>query len=336
MAGDINRQITIAKLPRGPLELACFSLQESELPEPGEGQVLCRTLELSIDAGTRAGLQGSASYAGRPETDVVMTGTAVARVEVSRTPSVAEGQIVTCPAGWQDFSVHDGRRVTAVEPVGPLSWELGVLGGTGLTAYFGLLDVGRPVAGETVLVSAAAGATGNVVGQIARIVGCRVVGTSSTHEKCAALTERLGFDAAVNYRSDDFRAALKTACPQGVDLYFDNTGGAVLGAALFRMNTGGRIVCCGVVSQYDTANPEPGPRGIPGLLVNKRLRMEGFLLFDFAKRYAEARAELARWISEGKLEVIEDRFEGLEQAPRALVDLLAGGNLGKRIVHVAD
>jgi NADPH-dependent curcumin reductase CurA len=175
-----------------------------------------------------------------------------------------------------------------------------------------------------------------VAGQIAKLEGCRVVGTASTDEKCAALTERLGFDAAVNYRADDFRAALKAACPDVIDIYFDNTGGDVLGAALFRMNVGGRIVCCGVVSQYDTASPDPGPRGVPGLLVNKRLRMEGFLLFDFAKRYAEARAALAGWVSEGKLQVIEDRFEGLEQAPRALVDLLAGGNLGKRTVHVAD
>jgi NADPH-dependent curcumin reductase CurA len=333
---ELNRQIVIAALPRGPLQVEHFALRESALPEPGPGEVLCRTLELSIDAGSRAGLQGSASYAGRPETDVVMTGTAVARVVASNAPSVPEGQIVTCPAGWQDYSVHDARRVNPVEPLGPLSWELGVLGGTGLTAYFGLLDVGQPRAGETVLVSAAAGATGSVAGQIARLKGCRVVGTAGSDEKCAVLTDRLGFDAAVNYKGEDFHAALKAACPNGIDVYFDNVGGDVLAAALRRMNANGRIVCCGVVSQYDTANPAPGPRGVPGLLVNKRLRMQGFLVFDYAKRFPEARAELARWIEEGKLLVLEDRFEGLEEAPRALVDLLAGGNVGKRTVHVAD
>lgn len=333
---EMNRQIVIAKLPRGPLTEDHFVLRETPIPEPEAGQVLCRTLDLSIDAGTRAGLQGSASYAGKPETDIVMNGTVVARVEKSAAPGVPEGQIVTCGAGWQDYSVQKAERVRAVEPIGPLSWELGVLGGTGLTAYFGLLDVGRPAAGETVLVSAAAGATGNVAGQIARLKGCRVVGVTGSDAKAAVLTEKLGFDAAVNYKDDDFRGALKAACPDGIDVYFDNTGGAVLGAALFRMNTNGRIVCCGVVSQYDTANPEPGPRGVPGLLVNKRLTMRGFLLFDFIKGYAEARADLRRWIEEGKLQVLEDRFEGLETAPRALVDLLAGGNLGKRIVHVAD
>jgi NADPH-dependent curcumin reductase CurA len=333
---QVNRQIVIAHLPRGPLQAEDFALRESPRPEPGPDQVLCRTLELSIDAGSRAGLQGSASYAGRPETDVVMSGQAVARVVASNAPSLSEGQVVTCAPGWQDYSVQAARAVNPVEPLGPLSWELGVLGGTGLTAYFGLLDVGRPAAGETLLVSAAAGATGNVVGQIARLKGCRVVGTVGSEAKCAVLTDTLGFDAAVNYKDDDFRGALKRACPDGIDVYFDNVGGDVLGNALFRMNTGGRIVCCGVVSQYDTANPAPGPRGVPGLLVNKRLRMQGFLVFDYVKRFAEARAELAGWIEQGQLQVLEDRFDGLEQAPRALVDLLAGGNVGKRIVHVAD
>lgn len=333
---DVNRQIVIAEVPRGPLSVDHYALRESPVPEPKDGEVLCRTLALSIDAGSRAGLQGSASYAGKPQSDVVMTGTAVARVVTSRSTRVAEGQIVTCPAGWQDYSTHRGERVTPVEPLGALSWELGVLGGTGLTAYFGLLDIGGPQAGETVLVSAAAGATGNVVGQIAKLKGCRVVGIAGSHAKCAALREQLGFDAAINYKDDDFRGALKDACPDGVDVYFDNVGGDVLGSALFRMNSGGRIVCCGVVSQYDTANPAGGPRGVPGLLVNKRLRMQGFLVFDFAKRFPEARAELAGWIESGQLQVLEDVFEGLEQAPRALVDLLAGGNLGKRVVHVAD
>jgi NADPH-dependent curcumin reductase CurA len=265
-----------------------------------------------------------------------MGGSGIGRVEASTVAALPEGQIVSGPTGWQDYSVHRAERLTPVDPVGPLSWELGVLGGTGLTAYFGMLDVGQPAAGETVLVSAAAGATGNVAGQIARLQGCRVVGTVGSPAKCDVLTGELGFAAAVCYRDDDFRAALKAACPDGVDVYFDNVGGDVLESALFRMNTNGRIACCGVVSQYDTANPAGGPRGVPGLLVNKRLRMQGFLLFDYAKRYAEARSQLARWIADGELVVLEDRFDGLEEAPRALVDLLAGGNVGKRVVHVAD
>ncbi|MCZ6617084.1 MAG: NADP-dependent oxidoreductase, partial [Gammaproteobacteria bacterium] len=196
---------------------------------------------------------------------------------------------------------------------------LGVLGGTGLTAYFGLFKVGEPASGETVVVSAAAGAVGHLA-----------------DEKCHQLVTELGFDAAVNYREDGFRQAFKEACPGGIDVYFDNTGGEILGSALFRMNQNGRIVCCGVVSQYDTLNPASGPRGVPGLLVNKRLRMQGFLVFDYIEEYETARFEIKNWLANGELKTWEDAYEGLESAPRALVDLLAGGNIGKRIVRVAD
>ena len=333
---DPNRQIVIAELPRGPLEERHFELREAAIPEPGSGEVLCRTLELSIDAGSRAGLQGSASYAGAPRTGIVMNGTAVARIVTSGDPSFAEGDLVTCGAGWQDYSVHPIGRVTEVHPRGPLSYELGVYGGTGLSAYFGLLDLGAPRPGETVVVSAAAGGVGHVAGQIAKIAGARVVGIAGSAEKCALLTERLGFDAAVDYKEEAFYKSLKTACPDGIDVYFDNVGGDILSAALFQMRQGGRIVCCGVVSQYDTASPAGGPRGVPGLLVNKRLRMQGFLVFDYLGRYPEARSELANWVESGRLVVLEDVFDGLERAPRALVDLLGGGNAGKRVVHVAD
>jgi NADPH-dependent curcumin reductase CurA len=264
-----------------------------------------------------------------------MSGTGVARVEASNDPAIAVGDLVTGPTGWQDYSVHPARALTVVEDDGDPALQLGVLGTNGLTAYFGLLDVGRPSEGETVVVSAAAGSVGHVVGQIARIKGCRAVGIAGSDEKCAVLTDELGFDAAANYRRDDFRDRFKAVSGDGIDIYFDNTGGDILGAALRRMRLRGRIVCCGVVSQYDTSNPAPGPRGVPGLLVNNRVRMEGFLVFDFANRYAEARRVLKGWIDSGELVVRQDEFDGLESAPRAFVDLLAGGNIGTRIVRVA-
>ena len=213
---------------------------------------------------------------------------------------------------------------------------MSVFGLTGLTAYFGLFDVGRPRSGETVLVSAAAGATGNVAGQLARIAGCRVVGTAGTDEKCAWLTDELGFDAAINYKTETVRRSIKDSCPDGIDIYFDNTGGDILEAALFRMNRGGRVVCCGVVSQYDTNDPSPGPRGVPGLIVTKRLRMEGFIVMDFLDRRDVATKALQSWVDSGQVVVREEILEGLEGAPAGLVGLLRGDNIGKRIIRVAD
>ncbi len=330
-----NRQIVISSLPTGALAESDYELQTVDVPEPGPGEVLCRTLALSISAGSRAGLQGSASYAGAPKTGIVMSGMAVARVERSNDPGLSPGELVTCGAGWQDWSVHAARQVSRIEGDADPARYLGVLGINGLTAYFGLLEVGQPKAGETVVVSAAAGSVGHLAGQIARIRGCRVVGVTGSEDKCRRLTAELGFDAAVSHRSPDFRQEFKQACGDGIDVYFDNTGGEVLGAALFRMKNGGRIACCGVVSQYDTSTPAAGPRGVPGLLVNKRLRMQGFLVFDWARRYPEARKQLEAWLDSGELVAWQDEFEGLESAPRALVDLLAGGNIGTRIVRVA-
>lgn len=331
-----NRQIIVATLPADRLEVDHFELRSVPAPEPGPGELLCRTLVLTVGAGQRAGLQGSAGYAGAPVTGVVMGGTAVARVETSNVPGIPPGTRVVCPAGWQDYSVQRADQVTVVDSDGDPADQLGVYGTNGLTAYFGLFEVGRPRSGETVVVSAAAGSVGHLVGQLAKLSGCRVVGIAGSDEKCARLVDELGFDAAVNHRDRDFRDRFKEACGAGIDVYFDNTGGDILAAALRRMNTRGRIVCCGVVSQYDTANPAPGPRGVPGLLVNKRVRMEGFLVFDYADRYDEARRRLKGWVDSGELRPWVDEFRGLEQAPRAFVDLLSGGNVGTRIVRVAD
>lgn len=343
-----NRQVVIAALPSGRLAVSDFELRDGDVPPVGEGELRCRTIAITIGAGQRAGLQGSASYAGAPVVGAVMGGTGVARVEVSNDPAFAPGDLVVAPTGWQELSVHRGRAVERIEPgtdgdatggsagadVDP-ALHLGVLGTNGLTAYFGLLEIGRPVAGETVVVSAASGSVGHLVGQIAKAVGCRVVGVAGSPQKCALLVERLGFDAAVDHRDPDFRARFKDAVTGGIDVYFDNTGGDILGAALRRMNAHGRIVCCGVVSQYDTTTPQPGPSGIPGLLVNQRVRMEGFLVFDHAARYGEARAQLRSWIADGTLVPLVDEWHGLAQAPAAFVDLLAGGNVGTRVVRVS-
>jgi NADPH-dependent curcumin reductase CurA len=330
-----NRQMLVASLPTGALSESDFELVRSEVPTAGDGEVLVRTLAITIGAGQRAGLQGSASYAGPAKTGVVMNGTGVGRVEASNTPGVAAGDLVVGPTGWQDYAVLRGRDVTKVDDDGDPGRYLGVLGTNGLTAYFGLLAVGEPKAGETVVVSAAAGSVGHIVGQIAKIQGCRVIGLTSSDSKGKVLTDELGFDAVVNYRSADFRDAFKAATGAGIDIYFDNTGGDILGACLRRMKPHGRIVCCGVVSQYDTSNPEPGPRGVPGLLVNNRVRMEGFLVFDFLDRYEEARNQMRQWLADGRLQARQDTFDGLEQAPRAFVDLLAGGNIGTRVVTIA-
>lgn len=331
-----NRQIVIVSLPTDKLEANHFEMRTVPAPEPDDREVLCRTLALTVGAGQRAGLQGSASYAAAPKSGIVMGGTAVARVEASNADGLGVGTLVTCPSGWQDYAVHKAGSVNVVAGGGDPAHHLGVYGTNGLTAYFGLFDLGEPKAGQTVVVSAAAGSVGHIVGQMAKITGCRVVGVAGSDPKCHLLTDDLGFDTAVNYKSPDFRQEFRDACSDGIDIYFDNTGGEVLGSALRRMKVGGRIVCCGVVSQYDTSKPEPGPFGVPGLLINFRVRMEGFLVFDYAKRYGEARSRMREWVEAGKLVAKQDVFEGLERAPEAFVDLLAGGNVGTRIVRVSS
>jgi len=329
-----NTQIRIARVPDGPLEEEHFELTEAPLPEPSDGEVLCRTIALTIGAGQRAGLQGSASYAGAPRAGIVMGGTGVAVVEHSRSAELVPGDLVVGATGWQTHSVQAAAALRTVPTGADPAMHLGVLGTNGLTAYFGLFDLGAPRAGDTVVVSAAAGSVGHLVGQMAKRAGCHVVGVAGSARKCGLLVDGLGFDAAVDYKDPDFRAAFKAATADGIDVYFDNTGGEILGAALFRMNTHGRIVCCGAVSQYDTSSPSGSPRGIPGLLVNKRIRMEGFLVFDYADRYDAARAEITGWIDRGELVPRVSEYQGLARAPRAFVDLLHGETIGTTIVRI--
>ncbi|MDH3680082.1 MAG: NADP-dependent oxidoreductase [Acidimicrobiia bacterium] len=330
-----NRRVVIAALPDDRLEVSNYAMEAAAVPDPESGQVLCRTLAITIGAGQRAGLQGSASYAGAPESGRVMGGSGIARVEASTDSRFAVGDVVRAPTGWQDYSTPSADELLAVDPSADPGELLGALGTNGLTAYFGLMDLGRPTEGETVVVSAAAGSVGHLVGQMAAIKGATVVGIAGSDEKCALLVDELGFDRAINRKVDDFRAAFRAATPDRIDVYFDNVGGPILESALFRMNTHGRIVCCGAASQYDTSSPGPGPRGIPGLLVNNRVRMEGFLVFDYESSYEEARAELAGWVGEGRLKPLVTDYDGLEAAPQAFVDLLAGTTVGTTVVRVA-
>lgn len=331
---DHQRQIVIASLPHGSLQVSDFAGRDVPVEQPGPGEVRVRTLAITIGAGQRAGLQGSASYAGAPEAGRVMGGTGVGVVEVSNDARVAVGDTVWGPTGWQERPVVRAADLEVVDPALDPATHLGVLGLNGLTAWFGVVDVGRIAPRETFVVSAAAGSVGHIAGQIAKAAGARVVGIVGNADKARLLVDELGFDVALDRRSPSFREEFKAATPDRIDLYFDNTGGAVLEAALFRMNRRGRIACCGVVSQYDTSDPGPGPRGVPGLLVNNRVRMEGFLVFDFADKYAEARRQLTEGIRLGRIRPKVTEYHGLDTAPHAFVDLLAGSTVGTTIVHV--
>jgi NADPH-dependent curcumin reductase CurA len=275
------------------------------------------------------------TYRGQLKEGDVMAGFTLCEVIGSNGSPIATGTVVACEAGWQEYAVLPANQVRPIKVRGALTHHMSALGVTGLTAYFGMLNVGQPKKGETVVVSAAAGATGSVAGQLARMKGCRVVGVTGSDDKNRMLQNDLAFDGAVNHRSETLREDLAAQCPGGIDVYFDNVGGHVLEAVLPLMKLHGRIVCCGAVSQYDTATPAPGPAGIPGQLVVKRLRMEGFLVSDYLGEWLKAEEELAGWVASGELKVLEDVVEGLESAPRALIGMLAGDNVGKRIVRVA-
>ena len=330
-----NRQIILVELPKEKLAPTHFRLVEGAVPEPGEGEVLLRVRLISLDAANRAWMQG-ATYRSAIEAGSVMAGGAIAEVVTSRAPQFAAGDIVFADTGWQDYAVLPSKALSKVPRVEPLTHLLSVYGIAGLTAYFGLLRIGRPQAGETIVVSAAAGSVGSFVGQIGKIKGCRVIGIAGGAAKCDWLVRELGFDAAVDYKAGSVFASLKTAAPNGIDIYFDNVGGDILEACLPMMRIKGRIVCCGAVSAYDRAAPASGPRGIPGLIVVKRLLMQGFIVTDFFSERPEAVAELQRWVEKGQLKIKEDVIEGLENTPSALIGLLAGENLGKRMVRVSQ
>ncbi|HXQ14708.1 MAG TPA: NADP-dependent oxidoreductase [Caulobacteraceae bacterium] len=329
----VNHQVILAEKPRGKLALENFQFAEAEIPKPAEGEVLVKARYVSLDAANRAWMQG-VTYRAALGAGEVMAGGSLAEVVESRADHLAPGDLIFADTGWQEYAAVPAKHLQKLPKMEPLTHLLSVYGVTGLTAYFGLLRVGDPKPGETVVVSAAAGAVGSIVGQIAKIKGATVVGVAGGAQKCAWLTDELGFDGAVDYKLGDVRRALRAACPNGIDVYFDNVGGDIFEAALFNMNNHGRIVCCGAVSQYDDVPPAHGPRGVPGLIVTKRLKVDGFVVMDFYDGKDAALAELKSWVEAGKIKVQEDVIDGLENLPAALIGLLAGENRGKRMVRV--
>jgi NADPH-dependent curcumin reductase CurA len=329
-----NRQIILAETPKGKLGLEHFRMSSAPMPEPKEGEVLLRVRYISLDAANRAWMQG-ATYRDAVVAGSVMAGASISEVVESKAPGFSPGDLVFADTGWQDYAALPAKRLMKVPKVEPMTHLLSVFGISGLTAYFGLLNIGQPAAGETVVVSAAAGAIGSLVGQIAKIKGCRVVGIAGGQKKCDWLVKDLGFDVAVDYKAGPVFKPLKAAAPQGIDVYFDNVGGEIFEACLAQMKNHGRIACCGAVSAYDGAAPATGPRGVPGLIVVKRLTLKGFIVTDFFAERAAALADLQSWMKAGKLKVEEDIIDGLENTPAALIGLLAGENRGKRMVKVA-
>ncbi len=328
----MNRQVTLAARPTGFPQESDFALVESAAPEPGPGEVLVRAHYLSVDPYQRGRMSEARSYAKPVELGEVMTAQAVGEVVESNDARFVVGDHVVGQLGWQEYAVARGGTLRQVPDGIPLQWSLHVLGTNGLTAYFGLFDVGRPQPGDMVVVSAAAGAVGQVVGQLAKIAGCSAVGIAGGPDKVRELTETFGYDAGVDYKTDDFGATLKKACPDGVDVYFDNVGGDVSSAVFGRLNVGARIAVCGQISQYNLERPEPTFH--PGLLIVYRARMQGFLVTDYAPRFGEAVPRLARWLVEGTIRHTEDVVEGIENAPAAFLRMLKGENRGKQLVKV--
>lgn len=332
-----NKSITLAARPSGFPKKSDFKLVESPVPAPGPNQFLVRSLYLSVDPYMRGRMSGNKSYARSVEVGEVMIGGVVGQVVESSHPAYAAGDIVAGDFGWQQFALSDGAEGRKVDPtLAPISTALGVLGMPGLTAYFGLMEIGKPQRGETVVVSGAAGAVGSIAGQIAKIKGCRVVGIAGSDEKVRWLTEELGFDAAFNYKTTpNCYRKLLTLCPQGADVYFDNVGGEITDAVVRLINVRARLVICGQISQYNLEKPETGPRWLWALIV-KQARAEGFLVFQFRDRYEGALRRIAQWLKEGKLKYRENIIEGIENAPRAFIGMLKGENIGKQLVKIAD
>ncbi len=336
MTNTLNRQIQLSARPANYPKESDFDLVESPVPEPREGEVLVKAIWLSLDPYQRGRMRASHPYATPMELGQVIVGGVVGKIVRSRTPAFTVGQVVEGPLGWQEFAVSDGNNLRRVDPsLGPLSTALGILGMPGMTAYFGFLEIGQPRPGDTVVVSAASGAVGQVVGQISKIMGCRTVGIAGTAEKVEYLNSGLGFDAGINYKTENVDAALTKACPLGVDVYFDNVGGVITDAVFDHLNVGARISICGSISQYNQDEPEPGPRKM-GLLVGKQARAQGFLVGQFRNQHEEGRQRIAGWIKEGRIKYREDVVEGLENAPGAFIGLMRGENFGKLLVKISE
>ncbi len=336
MSTPENVQIRLNQRPTGHPDENTWKVVTEPAPSPGEGEMLLRNIYLSIDPAMRGWLNDAKSYIPPVGIGEVMRALSLSQVEASNHPGFEVGDYVTGTQGVQLYALSDGEGLRKVDPgLGPLPRYLSVLGMTGMTAYFGLLEVGQPKEGETVLVSGAAGAVGGVVGQIAKIKGCRAVGICGGQEKSRFVVEELGFDAAIDYKTEDLKRAIKSNCPDGVDVYFDNVGGETLDAALACLAQGARIPICGAISQYNATDGIKGPANYLSLLVN-RARMQGFVVFDYAASYGKAAAEMAGWIAQGKLKSKEHLVEGIERFPEALGMLFRGENLGKLVLKVGE
>ena len=330
-----NRQVLLAKRPQGVPDESTFHFVETDVPELKDGEVLVRTLYLSVDPYMRGRMNAAKSYAPPFEVGKPLTGGVVGKVVRSNDPNFSEGDYVTARLDWADYSVANGKQLRKIDPnLAPVTTALHVAGMPGLTAYFGLIDIGKPKAGETVVVSGAAGAVGSIVGQIAKLKGCRVVGIAGSDEKTAYLKNELGFDEAINYKTTaDLREALNAACPDGIDIYFDNVGGEITDAVVFLLNLHSRFVLCGQIAHYNDTEVEMGPRFLPYFLTRSVL-LKGFIVSEYADRFDEGYQQLAAWIKEGKLKYKETIVDGLEHAPDAFLGLFRGENIGKMLVKV--
>ncbi|MFC3913248.1 NADP-dependent oxidoreductase [Pseudaeromonas sharmana] len=336
----INRRWVLASRPVGEPVAENFRLDSQPVPEPQAGQVLLQTLYLSIDPYMRGRMSDAKSYAPPVALGEVMVGGAVSRVIASQHPDYAVGELVMAYTGWQEYALSDGNGLFRLGDLVQPSLALGVLGMPGFTAYMGLLDIGQPQAGETVVVAAASGAVGAVVGQIAKLQGCRVIGIAGGAEKCRYVVDELGFDACIDHKAPDLATRLAEACPQGIDVYFENVGGKVFDAVLPLLNTKARVPVCGLIAHYNATSLPDGPDRLPLLaatLLKQRIRMQGFIIFDdYGHRFPEFLQQMGPWVAAGKIRFREHRISGFESAPQALIGVLRGENFGKCIVHLAD
>ncbi len=337
MPGQVNRQVILKSRPHGIPQAEHFEIVERALPEPGPGELLVRNIYLSVEPAMRGWAADVGNYSAPVALGDPMRALTVGRVEVSNAEGYAAGDYVKGMFGWQDYAVAAPAAVERRVERGdlPLTTALGVLGINGLAAYFGLLEVGQPRAGETVVVSTAAGAVGSCVGQIANILGCRTVGIAGGVQKKRLCTDEFGYAAAIDYKAEDVDAALAAACPDGIDVYFDNTAGAITDAVLRHLNPGARVVVCGTASVASWDPPPSGPR-VERVLLTRRARMQGFVIFDYAERYGEALAALEPWVRQGLVRYREEIADGIEHAPDAIAALYRGENLGKRLIRIAS
>jgi NADPH-dependent curcumin reductase len=334
MAQNVNRQILLKSRPEGAPGLDNFELTESPTPEPGEGEVLMRNVYLSLDPYMRGRMSAAKSYAKPAAIGQPMVGGTVGEIVRSRHPQYAAGDIVLGYGGWQDYALSNGAGLRKLDPAAaPVSTALGVLGMPGMTAYVGLLEIGQPKPGETVVVAAASGAVGSVVGQIAKIKGCHAVGIAGGADKCRFVVDELGFDACVDHRAADFARQLEAACPAGIDVYFENVGGVVQQTVWPLLNDFARIPVCGLIAQYDATVPLPGPDMFS--VLRKRLLLRGFIVWDFAAKQADFLRDVGEWVRSGRLKYREDVVEGLEKAPASFLGMLQGKNFGKTLVRIA-